>query len=85
MLFVARSADGSVRVAVTGAGNSGVFRWSEAESALSGSFTADALSGLSIDAGGMMSDLHASAEYRANLIKVMAGRAVANMGGATIV
>ena len=84
-VFIAKRKDGSVRVAVTGAGNSGVFRWSEAESALFGSFSADALSGLSVDAGGLMSDLHGSAEYRANLIKVMAGRAVSNMGGATIV
>jgi len=84
-VFVARQADGSVRVAVTGAGASGVFRWDEAESALSGDFSADALSALSVDAGGLMSDLHASADYRANLVKVMAGRAVSNMGGATIV
>ncbi|TDI57056.1 MAG: xanthine dehydrogenase family protein subunit M [Alphaproteobacteria bacterium] len=84
-VFIARQADGSVRVAVTGAGNTGVYRWSEAESALSGTFSADALSGLSVDAGAMMSDLHGSAEYRANLVKVMAARAVANMGGATIV
>ena len=83
-VFIARNADGSARVAVTGAGASGVFRWSEAESALSGSFSADALSGVSVDAGTLMSDLHGSAEYRANLIKIMAGRAVSNMGGATI-
>ncbi|HSG93878.1 MAG TPA: carbon monoxide dehydrogenase, partial [Afifellaceae bacterium] len=84
-VFVAKQADGSVRVAVTGAGASGVFRWSEAESALSGNFSADALSGLAVDAGALMSDLHGTAEYRANLVKVMAGRAVANMGGAVIV
>ena len=83
-VFVAKQTDGSVRVAVTGAGAGGVFRWGEAESALSGSFSADALSGLSVDAGSLMSDLHGTADYRANLIKVMAGRAVSNMGGATI-
>lgn len=75
-VFVAKSADG-VRVAVTGASNEGVFRWSEAEAALSSNFSADALDGLSVSADGMISDLHGSAAYRAHLVKVMTGRAVA--------
>jgi carbon-monoxide dehydrogenase medium subunit len=75
-VFVARRADG-VKVAVTGAGDNGVFRASEIEAALSRSFDPAALQGVAIPAEGMMSDLHASAEYRANLVVVMAKRAVA--------
>ena len=74
-VFVSRYA-GGVRVAVTGAGSDGVFRWAEAERALSADFSAAALSGLSASASGMSSDLHGSAAYRANLVKVLAQRAV---------
>ncbi|MFW8637218.1 FAD binding domain-containing protein [Cribrihabitans pelagius] len=74
-VFVAQHGDG-VRVAVTGASEEGVFRWSEAEAALSGDFTPDAVSGLSIDPAGMMADLHGSKEYRAHLVKVLTQRAV---------
>lgn len=83
-VFVAKHKDGSVRVTVTGAGNDGVFRWTAAEEALAGNFSADALKGLTVDAGGMMGDIHGSAEYRANLVAVMARRAVANLGKVTI-
>ena len=82
--FVAKHKDGSVRVAVTGAGNDGVFRWTAAEQALAGNFSADAVKGLSVDASGMMGDIHGSAEYRAHLVGVMARRAVANLGTATV-
>jgi carbon-monoxide dehydrogenase medium subunit len=75
-VFVAKYADG-VRVAVTGASNEGVFRWTEAEAALSADFSPSAISGLTVDASGMISDLHGSAAYRANLVKVLTGRAVA--------
>lgn len=78
-VFVAKFKDG-VRVAVTGASNNGVFRWSEAEAALSKSFTADALKGLTVDDGDMISDLHGTAAYRANLVKVLTGRAVTAAG-----
>lgn len=78
-VFVAKFANG-VRVAVTGAGNDGVFRWAEAERALSADFSASALSGLKVDASGMNTDLHGSAEYRANLVKVLTGRAVTAAG-----
>jgi carbon-monoxide dehydrogenase medium subunit len=61
---------------VTGASNEGVFRWTEAEEALSANFSADALANLSASADNMIEDLHGSAEYRAHLIKVMTGRAV---------
>ncbi|MCK0094809.1 xanthine dehydrogenase family protein subunit M [Yoonia sp. F2084L] len=74
-VFVAKYADG-VRVAVTGASENGVFRWSEAEAALSTDFSASALDGLSVSADGMIADLHGSSEYRAHLVKVMTGRAV---------
>ncbi|MCA1337775.1 FAD binding domain-containing protein [Pseudooceanicola marinus] len=78
-VFVAKFADG-VRVAITGASEEGVFRWSEAEEALSGNFSAEAVSGLSLDPDGMMADLHGSAEYRAHLAKVLTGRAVTAAG-----
>lgn len=68
-------ANGAVRVAVTGAGPS-VFRVSDMEDALAGGFGADALDGIGIDAGGLVSDIDASAEYRAHLVSVMAKRAV---------
>lgn len=75
-VFVAKYADG-VRVAVTGASENGVFRWKEAEAALSANFSADALADLSVDAADMIADLHGSKAYRANLVKVLTGRAVA--------
>ncbi len=75
-VMVAQTADG-VRVAVTGAGEGGVFRHADAEAALGSDFSEAALESLSTSADGLMSDLHASAEYRANLITVMTKRAVA--------
>ncbi|MFG1464331.1 xanthine dehydrogenase family protein subunit M [Xanthobacter sp. DSM 24535] len=75
-VFVAERG-GDVRVAVTGAGQSGVFRWGEAEAALTAHFSPDAVASLSLDPANVMSDLHGSAEYRAQLVKVMAKRAVA--------
>lgn len=77
-VFVAKSASG-VRVAVTGASEEGVFRWSEGEAALSGSFSADALPDAP-GAEGMITDLHGSGAYRAHLVKVLTGRAVAAAG-----
>jgi carbon-monoxide dehydrogenase medium subunit len=73
-VYVAKHGDG-VRVAVTGAGPC-AFRWKEAESALASSFAADALAALSVPAGDLNADIHASADYRAHLVKVMAQRAV---------
>jgi carbon-monoxide dehydrogenase medium subunit len=75
-VFVAQGGDGSVRVAVTGAGP-GVFRVSEMEAALAKSFSAKALDGIAVKPKGLNSDMHASADYRAHLISVMAKRAVA--------
>jgi aerobic carbon-monoxide dehydrogenase medium subunit len=73
---VARTA-GGVRVAVTGAGQGGVFRWTEAEQALTANFAPAALSNLKVDPSNLMSDVHADAAYRAHLVGVMAKRAVA--------
>lgn len=76
-VFVAKYADG-VRVAVTGASESGVHRWTAAEAALSANFSADAVAGLDApNADGLINDLHGSGAYRAHLVKVMTGRAVA--------
>src|SRR5215212_8512107 len=75
-VFVAKRADG-IRVAVTGAGASGVFRWTAAEDALKKRFAAKSLDGLAAPADGLNSDIHADANYRAHLIGVMAKRAVA--------
>ncbi|MEO0936944.1 MAG: xanthine dehydrogenase family protein subunit M [Pseudomonadota bacterium] len=74
-VFVAKFA-GGVRVAITGASNDGVFRWSEAEVALSADFSAGALDGLSLDGSNMISDLHGTGAYRAHLCSVMTKRAV---------
>ena len=73
--FVARTPAG-VRVAVTGAGPC-VFRQTEMEQALARSFTPDAIKDIKQAQDGLNSDIHASAEYRAHLVNVMARRAVA--------
>jgi len=78
-VFVTQGA-GGIRVAVTGAGSDGVFRATDMEAALGGSFSADALEGITVSADGMLSDIHGDAAYRANLVKVMAKRAVAAAG-----
>jgi carbon-monoxide dehydrogenase medium subunit len=73
-VFVAKTAAG-VRVAVTGAAPA-VFRQKEMEARLNARFAADAIDGVAVDADGLISDLHGSAEYRAHLAGVMAKRAV---------
>ena len=73
-VFVAETASG-MRVAVTGAGPS-VFRVPEMEKALASKFSADAVANIKVAAAGLNSDMHASAEYRAHLVTVMARRAV---------
>jgi aerobic carbon-monoxide dehydrogenase medium subunit len=74
-VFVAKDGEG-VRVAVTGAGESGVFRTTAMERALVKKFVPKSLEGVKVDAKGMISDLHGAADYRAHLVGVMARRAV---------
>lgn len=76
-VFVARTGEGT-RVAVTGAGP-GVFRWKAAETAIGKNPKAAALEGAALDAGEMNEDIHATREYRANLVRVMAKRALAKL------
>ena len=73
-VFVAQ-ASGGVRVAVTGAGPC-VFRVPEMEAALASDFASDAIKDIAIEDDDLNSDIHASAEYRAHLVNVMARRAV---------
>jgi carbon-monoxide dehydrogenase medium subunit len=77
-VFVAKTA-GGVRVAVTGAGP-GVFRVKALEDRLAAKFAPESCDGVSVPANGLNTDLHASAEYRAHLITVLAKRAVAAAG-----
>ena len=74
-VFVAKAADG-VRVAVTGCGANGVFRAAELETALASSFTPDAIGSTKVDPQSLNADMHGDREYRANLISVIAKRAV---------
>jgi aerobic carbon-monoxide dehydrogenase medium subunit len=77
-VFVARTG-GQMRVAVTGAG-AVVFRQKDMEAALAKSWSPDAVAAIKQSANGLNSDIHASAEYRAHLVTVMAKRAVAAAG-----
>ena len=74
-VFVAQSG-GEVRVAVTGAGSEGVFRHGGLEAALASNWSPQSVDGVEIETASLMADMHCTAEYRANLIKVMAKRAV---------
>jgi carbon-monoxide dehydrogenase medium subunit len=75
-VFVARGRTGDVRVAATGASQNGVMRVPAIEAALKANFSSAALDNVTISADGMLADIHGSAAYRANLVKVMAQRAV---------
>ena len=83
-VFIARLVDGRIRVAVTGAGNDGVFRWTGAEEALAADFGPAALERAPLDTDLMAGDIHASPAYRANLVRVMARRALQNPGCASV-
>ena len=74
-VFVAKMSSGA-RVAVTGAGEDGVFRASNLEDALNQHFSAESLNDLSISPDGLLSDIHAQNDYRASLVVTMAKRAV---------
>jgi carbon-monoxide dehydrogenase medium subunit len=76
-VMVAETHDG-IRVAVTGAASS-VFRIEEMETALQKNFTADAIASIALDGAEFNEDIHASAEYRAHLVNVMARRSVTAM------
>lgn len=79
-VFVAMTRGGEPRVAVTGSGNDGVFRVAEMEQALAQNWSPDAVTGIAVSPDLMLSDIHGSAEYRAHLVSVLAGRAVAKAG-----
>jgi len=74
-VYVADFGSGNVRVGVTGAGAS-AFRQTEMEKALSSKFAPEAVASIKVKPDGLNNDLHASPEYRAHLITVMAKRAV---------
>jgi carbon-monoxide dehydrogenase medium subunit len=75
-VFVARGRTGDVRVAATGASQNGVMRVPAIEAALKNNFSSAALDNVTVSSDGMLNDIHGSGEYRANLVKVMAQRAV---------
>ncbi len=79
-VFVVKTKSGDIRVAATGASQSGVMRVPAIEAALKANWSAGALDSIKISADGLLTDIHGSATYRANLIKVMAQRAVAEAG-----
>jgi aerobic carbon-monoxide dehydrogenase medium subunit len=79
-VFVAKTKSGDIRAAVTGASQSGVIRVPAIEQALKANWSPGALDGVTISANGLLSDIHGSPDYRANLIKVMAQRAVTAAG-----
>jgi aerobic carbon-monoxide dehydrogenase medium subunit len=78
-VFVAQG-PGGTRVAVTGAGQGGVFRHADMEKALTSNFSAAAVKGIKTPPDDLNGDIHASSEYRAHLVGVIAGRAVAKAG-----
>jgi carbon-monoxide dehydrogenase medium subunit len=79
-VFVVKTKSGDVRVAATGASQNGVMRVSAIEAALKANWSASALDSVTVSASGLMSDIQGSSDYRANLIKVMAQRAVTAAG-----
>ena len=79
-VFVAKTKAGDVRAAATGASQSGVIRVPAIEQALKANWSAGALDGVKISADGMLFDIHGTSDYRANLVKVMAQRAVTAAG-----
>jgi carbon-monoxide dehydrogenase medium subunit len=79
-VFVVKTKSGDVRVAATGASSNGVMRIPAIEAALKANWSASALDGVTISADGLLADLYGTPDYRANLIKVMAQRAVTAAG-----
>ena len=79
-VFVVKTKSGDVRVAATGASQDGVMRVPAVEAALKANWAPGALENVTISAEGLLSDIHGSSSYRANLVKVMAQRAVTAAG-----
>jgi aerobic carbon-monoxide dehydrogenase medium subunit len=79
-VFVAKTKSDDVRAAATGASQNGVMRVSAIEAALKANWSAGALDNVKISADGLLTDIHGSSAYRANLVKVMAQRAIAAAG-----
>jgi carbon-monoxide dehydrogenase medium subunit len=79
-VFVVKTKSGDVRVAATGASQDGVMRVPAIEAALKANWSAGALASVTISADGLLTDIHGSSAYRANLVKVMAQRAVTEAG-----
>jgi carbon-monoxide dehydrogenase medium subunit len=79
-VFVAKTKSGDVRVAATGASQNGVMRVPAIEAALKANWSSAGLDNVTISADGLLTDIHGSSSYRANLIKVMAQRAVTAAG-----
>jgi aerobic carbon-monoxide dehydrogenase medium subunit len=79
-VFVTKTKAGDVRVAATGASQNGVMRVPAIEAALKANWSPGAIDGVTISTDGMLADIHGSAAYRANLVKVMAQRAVTAAG-----
>jgi aerobic carbon-monoxide dehydrogenase medium subunit len=79
-VFVVKTKSGDVRVAATGASQNGVMRVPAIEAALKSNWSPGALDSVTISADGLLADIHGSSSYRANLVKVMAQRAVTAAG-----
>jgi carbon-monoxide dehydrogenase medium subunit len=79
-VFVAKTKAGEVRVAATGASQDGVMRVPAIEAALKANWSPSAIDAVTIPPDGLIADIHGSADYRANLVKVMAQRAVIAAG-----
>ncbi len=79
-VFVVKTRAGDIRVAATGASQNGVMRVPAIEAALKANWSPGALDSVTISADGLLTDIHGSSTYRANLIKVMAQRAVTEAG-----
>jgi len=79
-VFVAKTKSGDVRAAATGASSNGVMRVPAIEQALKANWSPAALDSVQVSPSGLLTDIHGSADYRANLVKVMAQRAVAEAG-----
>jgi carbon-monoxide dehydrogenase medium subunit len=77
-VFVVQAKSRDIRVAATGASQNGVIRVPAIEAALKANWSPGALDSVTVSADGMLTDIHGSSTYRANLVKVMAQRAVAD-------